>query len=91
MTQPSFPQQVINQVFGSTDAVWTPLLQSSYDEFDLHAALQTVFAGADGYVIDHLVRVLRNGYLDTNQSRLYYHTKQHIHIALFILLHFFAC
>ena len=89
MTQLSFPQQVINQVFGSTDAVWTPLLQSSYDEFDLHAALQTVFAGADGYVIDHLVRVYNNGYLDSDQGRLYYHSKQHIHIALFILLHVF--
>lgn len=89
MTQPSFPQQVINQVFGSTDAVWTPLLRSSFEEFDLHAALQTVFDDADGYAVDALVRAYDRGYLDSNQERLFYHSKQHIDISLFILLHVF--
>lgn len=89
MTQPSFPQQVINQVFGSTDAVWTPLLRSSFEEFDLHAALQTVFGDADGYAVDALIRAYDRGYLDSNQERLFYHSKQHIDISLFILLHVF--
>lgn len=89
MSQPSLPHQVINQVFGSTDAVWTPLLRSSFEEFDLHAALQTVFADADGYAIDALVRAYDRGYLDSNPERLFYHSKQHIDISLFILLHVF--
>jgi hypothetical protein len=84
----------INNIFKANDSLNTASFVTSYVDFDLPVELSSLFFPAvpsveEEEALQSLTHAIFYNYWPHDNMEMYYHTREHINIALFILLRVF--
>lgn len=84
----------INNIFKVNDSLNTASFVTSYVDFDLPVELSSLFfptvpSVEEEEALQSLIHAIINNYRPYDNMEMYYHTREHINIALFILLRVF--